>query len=216
MLGLARALRWCSVAWLIVAAAAPLLAQEPAGRIEGTVMDPAGSPLAGVQVTLVGSAFRALSAVRGAYSMDHVPAGAYTLRVQFAAYPTTDVTAVRVHAGEIVVIDVRMGQAALAPPPALVRGFTTSRTVIEGSSFSDLPVTDARDVLALQPGVFPTADQTGFSIHGGAAARRAGARLRDGRRRHGRASAQNMGRPQHRHCPRGASPLRAVQRILRS
>jgi len=170
MLGLARALRWCSVAWLIVAAAAPLLAQEPAGRIEGTVMDPAGSPLAGVQVALVGSAFRALSAVRGAYSMDHVPAGAYTLRVQFAAYPTTDVTAVRVHAGEIVVIDVRMGQAALAPPPALVRGFTTSRTVIEGSSFYDLPVTDPRGVLALQPGVFPTADQTGFSIHGGAAA----------------------------------------------
>ena len=170
MRGLARGLRWWSVAWLVVAGSAPLIAQQTAGRIDGTVMDPAGSPLAGAQVSLVGTSFRQLSGVHGTYSIDHVPAGAYTLRVQFAAYPTTDVTAVRVHAGEIVVTDVRIGQAALAPPPALARGLTTSRTIIEGTSFSDLPVTDPRDVLALQPGVFPTADQTGLSIHGGAAA----------------------------------------------
>ena len=170
MRGLARGLRWWSVAWLVVAGSAPLIAQETAGRIDGTAMDPAGAPLAGAQVTLVGTSFRALSGVHGAFSIDHVPAGAYTLRVELAGQATTDVTAVRVYVGEIAVIDVRMGQVAAAPPPALRLGLTTSRTTIEGSSFYDLPVTDPRDVLALQPGVFQSADQTKLSIRGGAAA----------------------------------------------
>src|SRR6266702_1497996 len=90
--------------------------------------------------------------------------------VVLAGQATTDVPAVRVYAGEIAVIDVRMGQVAAAPPPALRLGLTTSRTTIEGSSFYDLPVTDPRDVLALQPGVFQSADQTKLSIRGGAAA----------------------------------------------
>ncbi len=170
MRGLARGLRWWSVAWLVVAGSAPLIAQETAGRIDGTVADPTGSSLAGAQVTLVGTSFRALSGVHGAFSIDHVPAGAYTLRVELAGQATTDVPAVRVYAGEIAVIDVRMGQVAAAPPPALRLGLTTSRTTIEGSSFYDLPVTDPRDVLALQPGVFQSADQTKLSIRGGAAA----------------------------------------------
>src|SRR2546427_10643217 len=76
MRGLTRGLRWWSVAWLVVAGSAPLTAQETAGRIDGTVADPTGSPLAGAQVTLVGTSFRALSGVRGADSIDHVPAGA--------------------------------------------------------------------------------------------------------------------------------------------
>src|SRR3989442_11835274 len=170
MRGLARGLRWWSVAWLVVAGSAPLIAQETAGRIDGTAMDPAGAPVAGAQVTLVGTSFRALSGVHGAFSIDHVPAGAYTLRVELAGQATTDVPAVRVYAGEIAVIDVRMGQVAAAPPPALRLRLTTSRTTIEGSSFYDLPVTDPRDVLALQPGVFQSADQTKLSIRGGAAA----------------------------------------------
>src|SRR5207302_6210469 len=62
------------------------------------------------------------------------------------------------------VIDVHTGQVAAAPPPALRLGRTTSKTVIAGSSFSDLPVTDPRDVLALQPGVFQTAGQTVLSL----------------------------------------------------
>src|SRR5207247_11439366 len=102
---LARGLRWWSVAWLVVAGSAPLTAQETAGRIDGTVADSTGAPVAGAQVTVVGTSFRALSGVHGAFSIDHVPAGAYTLRVQLAGHATTDVPAVRAHAGETAVID---------------------------------------------------------------------------------------------------------------
>src|SRR5437899_7940661 len=101
MRGLARGLRWWSVAWLVVAGSAPLIAQETAGRIDGTAMDPAGAPLAGAQVTLVGTSFRALSGVHGAFSIDHVPAGAYTLRGEPAGQARTDVPAARAHVGVV-------------------------------------------------------------------------------------------------------------------
>src|SRR5213078_2451800 len=74
MRGLARGLRWWSVAWLVVAGSAPLTAQETAGRIDGTVADSTGAPVAGAQVTVVGTSFRALSGVHGAFSIDHVAA----------------------------------------------------------------------------------------------------------------------------------------------
>src|SRR2546430_7172714 len=134
MRGLARGLRWWSVAWLVVAGSAPLIAQETAGRIDGTAMDPAGAPVAGAQVTLVGTSFRALSGVHGAFSIDHVPAGAYTLRVQLAAQATTDVPAVRVYAWEIPVIDGRMRQVAAAPPPPLRLRPTTAPTTTKRCS----------------------------------------------------------------------------------
>src|SRR2546430_13801041 len=119
MRGLARGLRWWWVAWLVVAGSAPLIAQETAGRIDGTAMDPAGAPLAGAQVTLVGTSFRALSGVHGAFSIDHVPAGAYTLRVELAGPTATRVPAGRGYARGNPVIDGRMGQGGGAPPPAL-------------------------------------------------------------------------------------------------
>ncbi len=199
MRGLARGLRWWSVAWLVVAGSAPLIAQETAGRIDGTVADPTGSSLAGAQVTLVGTSFRALSGVHGAFSIDHVPAGAYTLRVEFAGQATTDVPAVRVYAGEIAVIDVRMGQVAAAPPPALRLGLTTSRTTIEGSSFYDLPVTDPRDVLALQPGVFQSSRPTRRSSRSAAVRRRSTSMARS---LAGRASVRmRSSRPRSRRAP---------------
>src|SRR2546430_14596318 len=114
MRGLARGLRWWWVAWLVVAGSAPLIAQETAGRIDGTAMDPAGAPLAGAQVTLVGTSFRALSGVHGAFSIDHVPAGAYTLRVQAPRQGATDVTTARGYVRGKAVIDVRMGEVAAA------------------------------------------------------------------------------------------------------
>src|SRR5205807_8980042 len=112
MRGLARGLRWWSVAWLVVAGSAPLIAQETAGRIDGTAMDPAGAPLAGAQVTLVGTSFRALSGVHGAFSIDHVPAGAYTPPVALRGQATNEVTTARESVAELRRIDVRLGQLA--------------------------------------------------------------------------------------------------------
>src|SRR5438034_11052364 len=93
MRGLARGLRWWSVAWLVVAGSAPLTAQETAGRIDGTVADSTGAPVAGAQVTVVGTSFRALSGVHGAVSIDHVPAGAYQLRMLLAGQGSAAVPA---------------------------------------------------------------------------------------------------------------------------
>src|SRR2546425_6446429 len=112
MRGLARGLRWWSVAWLVVAGSAPLTAQETSGRIDGTVADPTGSPLAGAQVTLVGTSFRALSGVRGAYSIDHVPAGARTPRGQLAGQAATHRTPVRGYGGGIAGNHCRRGALA--------------------------------------------------------------------------------------------------------
>ena len=66
---------------------APALSAQQAGEITGRVTDKAsGQPLAGAQITVVGTTFRALTAQDGRYRVVNVPAGAQSVRVSFIGY----------------------------------------------------------------------------------------------------------------------------------
>ncbi|MCG8467377.1 MAG: TonB-dependent receptor [Gemmatimonadetes bacterium] len=83
------------------------------GGISGRVVSDDGRPLAGAQVTVVGTQLGALTSRQGRYRIDNVPAGEQTVRVQSIGYSPTEAT-VTVLAGQQVVQDFAVGEVAIA------------------------------------------------------------------------------------------------------
>ena len=71
---------------LFVLGALPLAAQQTTGKIEGTVSDQAGAPVANAQVFVVGTSFGAVTNDKGYYFVNNVPVGTYSLRAQFIGF----------------------------------------------------------------------------------------------------------------------------------
>src|SRR6058998_647480 len=94
-------------------ATSPLAAQEVAGKVEGTVTDQAGAPIANAQVFIVGTSFGAVTNDKGYYFINNVPVGTYTLRAQFIGYQPTEVTSARVFGGQTVEFRIKMTASAV-------------------------------------------------------------------------------------------------------
>ncbi|MGH7606772.1 MAG: carboxypeptidase regulatory-like domain-containing protein, partial [Gemmatimonadales bacterium] len=153
-----------------------LAAQETVGKIEGTVTDQAGVPIATAQVFIVGTAFSALTTDKGYYFFNNVPAGLYTVRSQFIGYAPAEVRGVRVQGGQTITADVRMQSSAIvvtgitvtaAENPLVPRDQVTSKVTLFTGLVRSLPVDDVRGVLQLAPGVVETNQAAGVSIRGG-------------------------------------------------
>jgi len=156
--------------------AGSLAAQGSTGKIEGTVTDQAGVPIANAQVFIVGTSFGALTSDKGYYFINNVPAGELTLRAQFIGYSPTEKTGVRVLAGQTVTMNVKMTASAVqvkgvtieaAVNPIVPRDQVTSKSIVTSESFSRLPIQDTRDVIRLEPGVVESNSGKGLSIRGG-------------------------------------------------
>ena len=160
----------------LICAAGPLAAQEATGKLEGTVTDQAGAPIANAQVTLVGTAFGALTSDKGYYFMNNVPAGTYTVRTKFIGYTAAEVPGVRVLGGQTITQNVKLTPSAVAIGPVVVeaaanpivpRDQVTSKTSVTSADLQNLPVEDLRNILNLQPGVVESGKAKGVSIRGG-------------------------------------------------
>jgi len=160
----------------LVIATSPLVAQQTTGKIEGTVSDQAGVPIANAQVFVVGTAFGAISNDNGYYFINNVPIGTYTLRGQFIGYAPAEVRGVRVQGGQTMTVDVKMQSSAVvltgvtvtaAANPIVPRDQVTSKSTVAGDLVERLPVDDIRAIIALTPGVVESGDGSGVSIRGG-------------------------------------------------
>ncbi len=156
--------------------AGALAAQGSTGKIQGTVTDQAGVPIANAQVFIVGTSFGALTSDKGYYFINNVPAGAVTLRAQFIGYAPKEVTNVRVLSDQTATVDVKMTASAVqvkgveivaAVNPIVPRDQVSTRSTVTGDNFSRLPVQDAREVIRLEPGVVESNSGKGLSIRGG-------------------------------------------------
>ncbi len=168
-LGLAAALA-------LLVAASSLVAQGTTGKIEGTVTDQQGAPIANAQVTVVGTAFGALTSDKGYYFINNVPVGTYTVRARFIGYTPAEVPSVRVQGGQTNTTNIKLTPSAVAIGPVTVeaaaqplvpRDQVTSKTIVSGQQFDRLPVQDVRDVIRLEPGVVESGKAKGLSIRGG-------------------------------------------------
>jgi len=128
--------------------------QEVFGIVRGTVSDSTGALVSAARVSLLGTAFTAVTRGDGRYAIEYVPAGRYTIRAELGEYASTERPGVVVPAGAAVRLDMRLG--ATAPggrPPLAPAAEPTSRTRVAGDVLRDLPVDDPRQALTLSPGV---------------------------------------------------------------
>ena len=171
----ARLARWfAGSAVLLLVSAGALAAQT--GKVEGRVRDQAGAPIANAQVTIVGTAFSALTNPQGYYFMNNVPAGTVAIRASFIGYKRTEVTGVRVLEGQTITQDIQIEASPVvieeltvvaAENPLVPRDEVTTKQRIDGSFTEKLPVDRINNVLLLQPGVVASAGGANLSIRGG-------------------------------------------------
>jgi outer membrane receptor for ferrienterochelin and colicin len=161
---------------LAVAAAAPLGAQETTGKIEGTVADDAGLPIANAQVFVLGTSFGAVSSARGYYFINNVPVGSYVVRAQVIGYAPAEVRNVRVLGSQTMTVDIKMQSSAVMltgvtitaqATPLVPRDQVTSKAIVAGDLVDRLPIDDVRSIIALTPGVVESGSALGVSIRGG-------------------------------------------------
>jgi hypothetical protein len=170
--------RFCAsfavVAFATLIALAPLAAQQTTGKIEGTVADQAGVPIANAQVFIVGTSFGAVTNDKGYYFINNIPVGTYTLRAQFIGYTPTELTGARVYGGQTVPFNIKMTASAVqvaainvsaAMNSIVPRDQVTSKVIILG--VHNLPIDDVRNVIAIQPGVVESGSGAGLVIRGG-------------------------------------------------
>ncbi|HKA58516.1 MAG TPA: TonB-dependent receptor [Gemmatimonadales bacterium] len=167
----------CSVLTLAIGAVtSPLAAQAVTGKVEGTVSDQAGAPVANAQVFVVGTSFGAVTNDKGYYFINNVPVGTYTVRAQFIGYAPAEVRNVRVQGGQTVTTDVKMQSSAVvltgitietAANPIVPRDQVTSKSIVSGQTIERLPVNDVREALRLEPGVVESGNSKGLVIRGG-------------------------------------------------
>ena len=100
---------------LLAGLAAPLAAQEPAGRITGRVVSTqTGEALSSVQVFLGGGSPGMLTDLDGRYLLLGVPAGTHEVVVQLIGYAKKTVTGVQVRPGATTVLDIGVDPQAVA------------------------------------------------------------------------------------------------------
>jgi outer membrane receptor protein involved in Fe transport len=170
-----RVARWALAVVALSLGASGLWAQGTTGKIEGSVVDATGSPVAGAQVVIVGTAAGAVSADNGYFFINNVPAGVYTLRAQFIGYQPSEVRNVRVLADQTLTVNFTMARAVelgaitvtVQQNPIVPRDQVTSKSIITGNLVNELPVDNVRDVLSLQPGVVESGKGEGLSLRGG-------------------------------------------------
>ncbi|MBK8060397.1 MAG: TonB-dependent receptor [Gemmatimonadetes bacterium] len=126
------------LAALVALLAVPLAAQGQAGRIAGTVSDSAKRPLDNASVSVVGTRYGAISDASGRYTVNNVPAGTYTVRVQRIGNKAVEVPNVVVTAGATAEVNVSLNAAALQLGGVVV---SASRRV---EKITDAPATVTR------------------------------------------------------------------------
>jgi hypothetical protein len=164
-----------AAAIVLFGAVGPVAAQQTTGKVEGTVTDQAGVPLANAQVFVVGTSFGAVTNDKGYYFINNVPVGSYTIRAQFIGYAPTEVREVRVFGGQTITQDVKLTPSAIqvggvsveaASNPIVPRDQVASKSIVSGTVVADLHA-DVRGIIALQPGVVESGSGNGVSIRGG-------------------------------------------------
>ncbi len=156
---LRRALLCC-----LASAAISAAATGQSGKISGIISDRASrEPLAGANVSIMGTTAGASTNAQGEYFILRIPPGIYTLRVALMGYHEATVKNVRVSIDLTTHITVSLDEENVdigeevvitAERPVIQKDATSSTLYVDAATISALPVADAREGVLLQSGVF--------------------------------------------------------------
>ncbi|HIL57604.1 MAG TPA: carboxypeptidase-like regulatory domain-containing protein, partial [Rhodothermales bacterium] len=123
--------------------------QAQTGKISGTITDPAGVPLPGVNVLIVGSQQGASTDMDGVYNILGIAPGTYDLRASFISYQTVVKEGVVVNNDRTTEVDFVLTEEDLAIEGELV--VTAERPEIEPERTASSEIIRPREV-AQAPG----------------------------------------------------------------
>jgi outer membrane receptor for ferrienterochelin and colicin len=134
------------------------------GKVSGVITDRVTrEPLIGANVTLPGTAAGASTNVTGEYFILRVTPGVYTLRVTLLGYHEVTVKNVSVSTDLSTHINVALDEQSVdigeevivtAERPVIQKDATSSTLYVDAAAIAALPVSDAREAILVQSGVF--------------------------------------------------------------
>ncbi len=154
----------------------PLIYASTTGKIAGQVTDADnGQPLPGVNVYLEGTSLGAATDLDGFYYIINVPAGTYTLVVNYVGYGEQQISDVKVQIDLTTTINVELTAELLqtetvvvtAHRPVVTKDISNSQLNIEIGSIETLPIQTVDEALTLQAGI--ERGSRGIIIRGGSA-----------------------------------------------
>ncbi|MEN8145848.1 MAG: carboxypeptidase regulatory-like domain-containing protein, partial [Gemmatimonadota bacterium] len=152
----------------------PVLGQSTKGKVQGRVVDAeTGAPVAGAQVTVVGSTLGNLTNDQGFYFINEVPAGLTSVQAEFIGYRSVIIESERILAGQTTTLNFDLEASAVELDvlvvegqrnPLVPRDQTASKSIVKGETVDQLPLDNAAAIVLLQPGVVVT--NQGTTIRG--------------------------------------------------
>jgi outer membrane receptor protein involved in Fe transport len=134
------------------------------GKLQGTVVDPEGAPLAGATVEArrpdTGFVRRAVTDADGRYTIDLVPPGTFEIKADFAGLRTELKQDVSVKLGSVIQVDYEMRPAAFADElvvtaqsPVVETASSTVSASVSDTAIANLPLNgrDFSDLILLTP-----------------------------------------------------------------
>jgi len=135
--------------------------------IWGVVTDSMSTkPLTGANVYLMGTALGSVSDLEGAYRIERIPEGTYTLRISYIGYRTKKME-ITVESGKTYRINVQLAQELVKGAPVVVRGQAVGQAaainqqisantivnVVSEEKIKELPDANAAEAIGRLPGV---------------------------------------------------------------
>ncbi|NWF89513.1 MAG: TonB-dependent receptor [Ignavibacteriaceae bacterium] len=152
-----------NIALLVIVLAANLFAGVT-GKIQGVVFDKkTGDKLPSVNIIVVGTNYGSATNINGEYFILQVPPGEYTVKFSMIGFKDFIVRDVKVRAELTTRIDAHLEETTLdiggevvviAERPVIQKDVTASIQFLGGEEIIRLPVTDAKEGLFVQAGVF--------------------------------------------------------------
>jgi hypothetical protein len=142
---------WCSLVVVALVAAAPVVAQDYRGRLQGTVMDSSQAALPGTTVTLTNDA-TAVAATRvadaqGRFIFDFLDPGAYTLTAELQGFKRAEQKNIRVAQRASLTVDLTLEVGGLAEevvveaaPVAVQFKSGSSELTLESQLIDQIPI----------------------------------------------------------------------------
>jgi hypothetical protein len=156
---------------ILIAAAAPLGAQDVRGGISGTVTDKTGGVLPGVTVTVTNTATRVAQTVvtdeKGLFRVLYLNPGTYAVELSLQGFKKVQRTGYEVRVGETMRLDLALEQGVMAETvqvtaesPLLNTTSGVSGTTIDSKQIAQLPLGDgtAYMLTRLAPGIVDASD----------------------------------------------------------
>ena len=174
----------CLISALVVITGASW-AQTTSGSMNGTVTDPSGSAVAGVQVQVVnkntGAQRSVTTSENGSYTIPQLPPGTYDVSIQKTGFAIETRSGVQLLVNQSATLDFKLSLASInqtvevtAAPPQLNTTNATLGDVVQHEQIVDLPLNGRNftQLTLLTPGAAPqeSGQQNSFTVKLGAGA----------------------------------------------